>query len=691
MSDAYMPGIKSRFNTDQIIENLMKIERVPRDRAQTTVDTLQTQKGYWQDVGKRAIALRDSARQLYSYQNPFSDRIVTSGDESILTGTAIRDATEQERTFTVKQTAEADRFLSTPLEQNFKVDSGSYTFTVGKEEISFEFRGGTLKEFTDALNRRGRDVLQSSLVTVKPGTTSLLIESKLTGEENRLNFSGAASALGEKTGMIGRVNDSRKDFTNDIIKVNSGASSEIPMNFQIPPGGNWVLKFETATEIKPEDPWTPPKPPPGPSIPAAGYISYGGIIVENDNSSVTLPPWTAPDPPKHVDNMGVLSLTFSDGSSVDLPPISDSLGFNGYQYSLDSLAGRSATGGAGSGATSGIGGNAISGAGSGVNSDSPKTIVSMSIKNNNTNRDINIRNVQVFDPNALGGIKPLNPVSTAQDAIVSMEGIEVHRSSNNISDLIPGVTITAKTASDTPVKLKVEPDRQTAKDNIIAFVGNYNRLIAEINVLTRNDSQIIEELTYLTKDEKDDYQKKLGSFAGDSTLMQIRSSLMRIVTSPYPTSEEQNLSMLAQIGIGTDVRRSGSSGGYDASRLRGYLEIDEKALDAALANQMPAIKELFASDTSGDLLPDTGIAYSVDALTKPYVESNGIIALKTGTMDTKIAQQKQTIDTLDRQLTAKEADLKKQYSQMESAYDRMQQMSTSLDRFQQQNSNTNNR
>jgi len=662
MSDVYIPGVQSRFNSDKIIEGLMKVERVPRDRAQNNIDSLQTQKGYWQDINQRTVSLRDSARQLFSFQNPFSDRVVNSSDDSIIIGTAVRDSAEQDRTFTVKQTAQADRFLSTPLDKDFKVDKGTYTFTVGKEEISFNFTGGTLKEFTDALNRRGRSILQSSLVTVKPGTTSLLIESKVTGEENRLGFSGAASALGEKTGMTGRVNDSRRDFTDDVVKVKAGSASEIPMNFQIPSDGSWVLKFETATDLRPEEPWTAPKPPPGPAIPSAGSISYGGIVVENDNNTVTLPPWTAPEPPKRVDNMGVLSLTFSDGSSADIPPISDSQGFNGYQYSLDALGG-----------------------------SAQKTIVSLSLNNNNTNRDINIRNVQVFDPSAMGGIKPLNPVSTAQDAIVSMEGIEVHRSSNDISDLLPGVTLTAKSASDKPVKIQVVPDRQAAKDAIISMVGNYNRLMAEINVLTRNDSQIIEELTYLTKDEKDDYQKKLGAFSGDSTLLQIRSSLLRIVTSPYPTSEGQDLSMLAQIGVGTDVRRSGASGGYDPSRLRGYLEIDEKALDAALASKLPAIKQLFASDTTGDLLPDTGIAFSIDGLAKPYVESNGIIALKTGTMDSKISQEKQRIGTMDTQLAAKEADLKKQYGQMESAYNRMEQMSTSLDRFQQQNSNSNNR
>jgi flagellar hook-associated protein 2 len=176
---------------------------------------------------------------------------------------------------------------------------------------------------------------------------------------------------------------------------------------------------------------------------------------------------------------------------------------------------------------------------------------------------------------------------------------------------------------------------------------------------------------------------------GDSTLSQIKSSLQRIVGAPYPTSEERDLALLAQIGIGTDVRRGGASSGYDPSRLRGYLEIDEKTLDHALETKLPAIKELFGSDTNGDLLADTGIAFHLEALAKPYVETNGIITLKSGTFDSKVEQEHRRIDTMDRQLAAKEADLKKKYGQRESAYARMEQQSASLDRFSQQNSPNN--
>jgi len=651
MSDIFIPGLSSRFNSEKIIEDLMKLERVPKERAQRNIERIENEKSYWQELTRRSNTLRESARQLFSFQNPFNDRIVRSSDDLVITGSAVREAIEQERTFTVKQTAQADRFLSAPLEDNYRVDSGTYTFTVGKDEISFDFKGGTLKEFSDALNRRGKDKISSSLFAVKPGTQSLLIESKVTGAENRLDFFASALSLGEKTGMIERTSDSRRDFLGETTKVNSGSSYQVPLNISVP-SGNYILKFETATELRPEEIVSIAS---GPSIPNTGSVSYGGIVIENDNSSVTLPSHT--EAPR-VDNMGVLSLTFSDGSSTLLRPISDGRNFTAHEYQLDALA-------------------------------AGKTIVSLNIINDNTHRDVSIRNVQVFDPENIGSVKPLNAVSRAQDAIISMEGIEITRSSNEISDLIPGVTITARGTSDRPVKLQIVPDRESVKDAIISFVGNYNRLMAEINILTRSDSRVIDELSYLSKEEKDDYRKMLGVFSTDSSLTQIRSTLMRIVSTPYQTSADQDLALLAQIGIGTDVRRTSAAGSTDVSRLRGYLDIDEKALDAAIATKLPAIKQLFGSDTTGELLVNSGIAFQADSLLRPYTETGGLFSLKTQSMDSRIDIERRRIATLDRQLLAKEAELKKQYGQMEGAFNRMQQMSSSFDRFQMQNNYSN--
>jgi len=669
MSDVFIPGVRSRFNSDQIIEGLMNVERIPRDRTQRNIDNLQIQKGYWQEVGRRINSLRDSSRLLFSFQNPFNERIGRSTDDNVITAVATREAAEQSFRFSVKQVATADRFLSQPLQERTRIEAGNYVFTVGNDEIAINFRGGTLRDFVDIINRRGRDKIGASLISVQPGTTSLLIEAKDTGSANRLGFSADARTLATQIGMMEVSNDTRRDITinessvqktgdnaanisvnEGVLKVSARSNASLPVNMAISTDSPLVLRLETQTKVESGDGFIP-QTPPGPSIPT-GSVTYGGITVNNAPSSSPLPENTTPAPPVRNDDMEVLNLTFSDGTKAKLPAITDSSSFTARQYNLSDVA-------------------------------RGKTIVSLNVENSNTHREVSIGKVEILDPNSTsGGLKPLNAVSTSRDAIITMEGIEITRPNNNISDLIPGVTLNVRGVSDRPVELKVTGNIESVKDAIINFVGNYNRLMAEINVLTRRDDRVIDELSYLTKDESDAMRERLGVFSGDTTLNTFRGNLQRTVTAPYPTSLERELSLLAQIGISTNALRSS---GYDPSRLRGYLEIDERALDAALETKIPAIRELFASDTTGNLLADTGVAFNVDALLRPFVETGGIIALKTSTIDSRIGQDERRIANLDRQLAAKEQELRIQYARMESAYARMEQMSQSLDNFSQQN------
>jgi flagellar hook-associated protein 2 len=427
----------------------------------------------------------------------------------------------------------------------------------------------------------------------------------------------------------------------------------MPLNQSVKPGA-LVLSLETATRVENTQAAPPPKPPVGPAIPPVGGADYGGAIVENDPSKAPLPPWNPPKPKPRVDDMNALSIVYADGTKQKLPPITDSDDFTKREYRLADI------------------------------DPQGKAIAAIELDNNNTAREISLKKVSIYDPSAHAGFKPANPVSVAQDAILDMDGIEIKRPTNTISDLIPGVTITPKQPSKTPVSLDIEPDRKSIKDAIITLVGNYNHVMAEANVLTRTNDQIIRELTYLDKDEQATYQKMLGTFSGDTTLTTFRDALLRAATAPYPTDKGPML--IGQFGIGTDVRQAGASSGYDPSRLRGYLEIDEGALDAALQNKLPEMKEFFGSDTDRDLIVDTGFAYQMDSVSKPYTGNTGIIALKTGTIDNQVTDSNRRIQSLDEQLADKEADLKVQYGKMEGAYDRMQQMTNSLNNFSKQNS-----
>ena len=649
MSDIFVPGLRGRFDTEQIVEGLMSVERLPRERTERNIESLESRKTYWRDLGIRIESMRDSARMLFSFQNPFNDRVAISSDEVSLTATATREASEQSYRFSVRQLAQADRFLSPPLDDRTRVEAGTYTFHIGSEEISFNFRGGTLREFTDALNRRGRDRLSASLITVQPGTRSLLIESRITGSENRLDFSGDAALLMVRLGIAELTNETRRELAiseesvretplpggvpptasitirEGVIELPSFASASIPFGLAITSDSPLVLRIETATTIKDGSLAAIPTPPSGPRIPSSGSITYGGITVENSPSTAPLPEWTPPPMPQRMDNLAVFSLGFSDGSREQLAPITDSGTFIPWQFNLAEIA-------------------------------AGKTITALHIDNLNTHRDIAVRSAVILDPDAIGGgYRPLNPVSTAQNAIISMEGIEMIRPSNIIDDIVPGVTLTARNTTDRPVRLDVTTDREGVKNAIVNLVGNYNLLMAELNVLTRTDPRVIDDLTFLDREEAEEMRQRLGIFSSDSTLNQVRNNLQRAVTSPYPTDAERDLAMLAQIGISTNALGSGATG-YNPALLRGYLQINKRELDAALERNLHPIRQLFGSDIDGDMIIDTGVAFNLDTIARPFVETGGIIALKTGSIDSQISQDRRRIETMDRQLAAKEAD-----------------------------------
>jgi flagellar hook-associated protein 2 len=666
MADIFVPGVKSRFDTDKMIESLMAVERLPKTRIEENVSKLQAEKTYWQELGVRLTSLRDGARNLYSFQNPFNDRSASSADESVLTALATREAYPEKHDFIIKQTAEADRFLSSPLKEDLRVDAGKYTFSTGEKNVSFEFKGGTLREFSNELNKRGEGVIGSRIIAVRSKTQSFLVESFLTGEDNRLVFHDAALSFAVKTGIIeekpesvGLQDSSLKEDTGSLISertisirpvgspedsdggsvfddevptllVKSGAEAKVLLDkaFNTADGlvsdGKFALKFEAAVkESFGEDG--------GRAKPEAGNYT------------------------------AEISVYFADGTKRALGSIELGLEYSTFEFQLDG-------------------------------EDAGKAITSAAALNQAGGAEVLVRRIALVEKGVAvqdSGLdieplppeqRPLNPVSTAKDAIILMDGIEVYRANNTIDDLVPGVTLQALQTSTRPVNIGIDVDNSSVKDAIISLVGNYNRLLAELNVLTRTDDAIVRELSYLGSAEQEAMRAKLGAFAGDSSLTQLRSRLVSAMSGVYRNADGSPL-LASDFGIASDVRRGGS---FDASRMRGYMEIDEKVLDAAIATNLPRLKELFGRDTDGDLIVDSGIAYALDQIVRPWVEIGGTLSGKTGAIDTKVTGEQRRIATLDRQLERKEQTLKTQYAQMESAFSNMERMQGSLDNFSNQ-------
>jgi flagellar hook-associated protein 2 len=660
-SGVSIPGVNSKYNTDKLIEETMKAERIPLERMQEEKKSYAEKKQVWNEMNRRLSELAQRAKKLYGFENPFQEYVASSSDSSILTATANRNAERGMHNIKVEQVASKDVFLSRSLSENYEIPSGEYVFGLGDEEVAISFDGGDLQDFVDEINSRGKGLVEARTVQDTADTRVLVIEGGKTGAENTLSFSGAAEELGIDAGILKRVRTSERSITPSEANVTPGRGGEDALDLgdgkirvspqssaklRISPGaqlsGNQQLKIHVRIENLPEEEKQQPSPPPGPSIPAAGGVQLEGVRVENQGTQVQLPKLEPPEPPKRVDTLKVLTAN----GTVKLPALKDTSSEQTLSLSANQL---------------------------------PSAINSIEIDNRNTHRAVHLTNVEVVDPDARGDYAPANPVSTASDALLKVDGVTVKRSTNEIEEVIPGITLQPQSAGERTAELSIDPDNEAIKNAIINFAGSYNQVLTEIHILTSNKESVIEEISYFDEKEREEAREKLGLFQGETTFMQLRNRLQRIITAPYDTSEGNRLAMLSQIGISTNA--SGFGGGIDRSRLRGYMEVNEGDLDSAIANQLPAIEQLFGRDTDGDLVIDSGLAYRMHNFVREYTKTGGIIATRIAGIDRRIQNTEEDIADEKDELARKEQSLKRKYGRMESSIGRMQENSSALQRL----------
>ena len=654
-----IPGVSSKYDSEETIEKLVEAESIPLARMEREKETYQNQKRAWVNLNQQMTSVRDSAQNLYSFQNPFNNRIASSSDESVLTATADRTAVEEKVSILVKRIAASDRFLSKPLPKDYKAPAGLYRFRVGEEEVRINFRGGTLKELAEAISTKSNGLLEASVVGDSKNTQVLLIESTKKGARNTLSFFDQAAAFGEEAGIIERSLEASRtiDLSPSVVegqeitvsegtlRLNPVSEARIPLRPPHTMKPNMVLSLEVWVEKLPEEAYEEPTPPPGPAIPSPGGIEFQGIDVESARSRTVLPPWEPPEPPKRVDDARILFVQQGDDLTA-LPPLQDTDGFVTLQFEASEL---------------------------------PVRIDGLVVRNRNTHRNVHVRGIRLYDKTARGEYRTVNPLSSAEDALIEMNGIEITRESNDIDDLLPGVNITLHGTGERPVSLSVARDLESIKEGLYNFIGYYNRLLMNVDILTRQDEQVLESAVFLDDDEKEQAEEDLGLLQGNTTLMQLKSRLQRIMMDPHRTDGGRELSLLAQIGISTSGGSFQSSGTVDRTRLRGYLQIDEAKLEESVTRMGDWVKQLFGFDSDNDLTVDTGAAYQIDTYLRAYVETGGIVANRMAGLDNSIARKQREIESYEEHLEDYEAELRRKFGAMEGALDDLEKSSRAIE------------
>ena len=673
MADINIPGITDKYKTNDLIKSLMETERVPLKREQGRLETYKTEQRTWRNVNAQMATLRESVRSLYSFDNPFNSKIASSTEESAVTADPKRDAPLQSFKIDVLETAQADRFLSAELDAKMQVPAGTYEYKVNDKTVSFKWKGGKLNDFVTALNKRSANTVKASLVGVTKDTKALLIESLITGSENRLEFLQAAQDLALKTGMIGEAPPSPEDsfsinresirntgnlnsktveFSSEDLSLPSRSGFESPIPQKIIEQKNAVIRFNVHTvESAGEDSFTEVL-----QLPSSGTVRFKGITLANEEMDTKLSADRLLIKNEPVEDTGAVFVKTVNGTEIPLQPIKTNGENTEYTVKMSDYPG----------------------------------IQSIVVKNNNTHKKIVMSMPETLNMPAQSGYVPLHPAATASDAKIKYQGITITRPSNTIEDVVPSTKLNIHAKTDKTATINVEPDKEAAKEALITFVGKYNRLVAEINILTQTKPEIISELEYFSDEEAKAAEERLGMFQTDFSLINGKRALQNIVTNRYAATEDAEITMLSHIGISSSAS-SGGVAGVAPNRLRGYLEIDEKKLDTALQANMPDIKNLFGFDSDGDLIADSGIAVLMDKNLQAFTQVGGIIASKTSILNTHISSSEKNIESLEKKLTQKERELKVKYGQMEGALNSLEKQADSITNFSNNQKNGNGR
>lgn len=170
----------------------------------------------------------------------------------------------------------------------------------------------------------------------------------------------------------------------------------------------------------------------------------------------------------------------------------------------------------------------------------------------------------------------MNETIPAQDATFVLNGLTINSASNNVSNVIDGVTLNLKGADLGNTKtLQISSDTSQLDQNISDFVDLYNSLDNIFSTLGSYDSP--------AKDANGDPVQgdQTGALKGDPTLREIKNQIRQAMIEAIP-GISGSIQSMADIGI--------------TSNLDGTLSLDKSKLSEALATSPEAVGKLFAAN-----------------------------------------------------------------------------------------------
>jgi len=220
--------------------------------------------------------------------------------------------------------------------------------------------------------------------------------------------------------------------------------------------------------------------------------------------------------------------------------------------------------------------------------------------------------------NPEGGVEFRAAISSAQNALVRIDGFNVSSSTNTITGAIDGMTINAASIGTTT--LSVTRDDEKILESVEAFATAFNALRSEIN------------------------KQRNGQLEADSTLLTLERQIFDVLNAGTSV-EGSSFSYLIEAGVSINKQ--------------GVMEVDSDRVTEIMNTDFESFTNLFASENGG-------FAAKLSTLSNGWLESNGLIDSREDGLKTQVEGIDDQILRMEDRMISVEARIRAQFTALDT-------------------------
>lgn len=213
---------------------------------------------------------------------------------------------------------------------------------------------------------------------------------------------------------------------------------------------------------------------------------------------------------------------------------------------------------------------------------------------------------------------------------ITFNGLNIERNSNNISDLITGVSLNLKSVmslSENEATVNIENDISSVKTKIDEFISAFNDVYSYIRTNSTSNNGV------------------RGALLGDSSASSLLSLLSSTAYSPVSGIDSRTINSLSEMGITFNINT-------------GLSITNTNQLNDVLQNKIEEVEKAFNSDN--------GIATNLYNKLLPYTGFSGYLSQRKDSFDNNVKSIVDTITQTQSKIDKESSVLRERYIQLQS-------------------------